>query len=145
MQTTKTKSGRNTLLIAVAVIVVAVIVGAVFAANMYLLHPVVNTPLVNQTVSVAPGTTQKFTFNVPAGATNARVTGTFSTAGGSGNDIIVYITNNGTTIYNSTQVSATNFAINLNPGQTYSMVFDNTFSTVSVKDVSAQATLTYNK
>ena len=126
-------------------ILVAVLVGAVFAANTYLLHPIVNTTVVNQTVSVAPGTTQKFTFNIPAGATNSHVAGTFSTTGGSGNDIIVYISNNETTIYNSTQVSAANFNINLNPGQTYSIVFDNTFSTISVKDVSAQATLTYNR
>ena len=133
------------IIVVIIVVVVVVAVVAVLAANLAL-HPPVSTSIVSNTITVGAGTTQKFTFSVPDGASNAHVSGTFSAAGGSGNDIIVYVDNSyGNALYNSGQVSTGNFNVNLSPSSNYSLVFDNTFSTVSSKTVTAQATLNYNQ
>jgi hypothetical protein len=127
------------------IVVIAAVVVAGLVANQAL-HPPVSTSIVSNTITVAPGTTQKFTFSVPAGASNARISGTFSATGGSGNDIIGYVLDSyGNVLYNSGQVTTGNFNVNLTPGSNYSLVFDNTFSTVSSKTVTAQATLNYNQ
>jgi hypothetical protein len=134
------------VIIGLAIIaVVAAVVIAGLVANQAL-HPPFSASIVNKMITVSPGTTQKFTFSIPYGASNAHVSGTFSATGGSGNDIIVYVSDSyGTTLYNSGQVSNGSFNVNLTPGSNYSLVFDNTFSTVSSKTVTAQATLNYNQ
>jgi len=129
----------------IVIVVIAAAAVAILAANQAL-HPPVSTSIVSNTITVAPGTTQKFTFSVPAGASNAHISGTFSATGGSGNDIIVYVSDSyGNALYNSGQVTTGNFNVNLTAGSNYSLVFDNTFSTVSSKTVTAQATLNYNQ
>ncbi|OLD14722.1 MAG: hypothetical protein AUF79_02800 [Crenarchaeota archaeon 13_1_20CM_2_51_8] len=136
----------STVSIFIVVIILAVVIlGGVFAAN-YGLHPPISTSVVNGVVTVSPATTQKYTFLVPDGATNAHVTGSFTATGGSGNDIIVYVKDSsGYSLYNSGQVSTGSFSVQLLSGSTYSLVFDNTFSTVSTKTVNAQSTLSYNR
>jgi hypothetical protein len=132
----------------ITIIIVIIIVGIVAVAIVanYVAHPPVSTSIVDSPVNVAPGTTQQFTISIPNSATNALVSGTFSTTGGSGNDIIVYVYDSyGNVLYTSGQVSAGSFSVSLSGGSNYSLVFDNTFSTVSSKTVNAQATLTYDQ
>jgi sRNA-binding regulator protein Hfq len=133
------------VLLGVIIIVLVVALVAAYSANLAA-HPLVATSIVNSTITVGPGTIQKYTFSVPNGATNAHVSGTFFATGGSGNDIIVHVYDvNGNALYSSGQVSTGNFNVNLSSGSNYSLVFDNTFSTVSPKSVTAQATLNYNR
>ena len=61
--------------LAVIVVIAAVVVAGLVANQA--LHPLVSTSIVSNTITVAPGTTQKFTFSVPAGASNAHISGTF--------------------------------------------------------------------
>jgi len=56
----------------IVVVVIAIAVVAILAANQAL-HPPVSTSIVSNMITVAPGTTQKFTFSVPAGASNAQL------------------------------------------------------------------------
>ncbi len=141
--TTKKSSRTRFLAILLGIILVAVVAG--FAVNS-LLHPRVTLPVVNDVIVVNPGTNQTFTAAVPQGATNARLTGTFTASGGSGNDIKVYVlAGPGNLLYNSGQVSTGNIDVSLSSGLTYTLVFDNTFSAVSQKTVNASATLSFNQ
>jgi len=101
--------------LAIIVVISAVVVAGLVANQA--LHPPVSTSIVSNTITVAPGTTQKFTFSVPAGASNAHISGTFSATGGSGNDIIVYVSDSyGNALYNSGQVTTGNFNVDITPG-----------------------------
>ena len=101
--------------LAIIVVISAVVVAGLVANQA--LHPLVSTSIVSNTITVAPGTTQKFTFSVPAGASNAHISGTFSATGGSGNDIIVYVSDSyGNALYNSGQVTTGNFNVDITPG-----------------------------
>jgi hypothetical protein len=93
-------------------------------------------------------------FSVPNGATDVKVTGRFIASGGSGNDIIVIIMSdtdyinwrNGhsaSTYYNSGKVTADDIDVTLPAGKSYYLVFDNTFSVISTKNVSANIELNY--
>jgi hypothetical protein len=109
----------------------------------------------NGSISVDPGYFDYNTFNVTAGSTNVTVTGSFKASGGLGNDIEVYIMNsdqynnwyNGTTsgsYYDSGQVTSANFNnIKLPAGQSYYLILDNSFSSVSGKTVSGEIILTF--
>jgi len=93
-------------------------------------------------------------FTVPPNGTNGQVAGTFQVFGGAGNDVQAIITdafefenwkNNHQTrvLYNSDRV--TNGAIslqNLPPGA-YVLAFDNRFSIISRKQVTADITFSY--
>lgn len=92
-------------------------------------------------------------FSVPPSATNARVTGNFSTFGGAGNDIQVIVTdsfdfenwrNNHTTrvLYNSLKTTTGELTLYLQPGH-YVLAFDNRFSAVSRKQVTGNIVLNY--
>jgi len=110
--------------------------------------------LFNGSVSVDPGYFDYTPFNVTAGGMNVTVTGNFSASGGTGNDIEVYIMNstqynswyngNQTSVYyDSGQVTASNISLSLPPGQSYYLIFDNSFSSISSKTVSGEIKLTY--
>ncbi|HEX6561968.1 MAG TPA: hypothetical protein VF016_08090 [Nitrososphaera sp.] len=110
--------------------------------------------LMSGNVAVNPGHYQSYQFNVPSGATNTKVTGTFYASGGSGNDIVVTILSqtdyinwqNGhssSTNYNSGKVTTGNINTNLPDGETYYLVFDNSFSIISAKNVSGNIQLEY--
>ncbi len=113
-----------------------------------------STDVVSGVVSVPPGQSVYYTFTVPSDATSATVHGSFTASGGSGNDIKVYIMDNtnfinwqnghqANTYYNSGQVTTDQFSVSLSPG-TYYLVYDNTFSTFSAKNVQTTVTLSYN-
>jgi hypothetical protein len=136
---------KNVLFVIVIIVVVVGVIAAALAAN-YVAHPLVSTSVVNGQVTVGPGSTKSFTVAVPLGATGAHISGSFTATGGGGNDIIAYVKDSyGNVLYNSGQVTTGNFDVQLVSGSTYSLVFDNTFSTVSTKTVSAQANLNYNQ
>jgi len=106
--------------------------------------------LVNNVFTVAPGKLQYFQFNVNGKAT---VVGKFRAQGGSRNDIKVYILNqdgfenyrngnNTPTFYNSGQVTVGTVYSVLLTGSYY-LVFDNSFSLLSNKAVTATVELKY--
>jgi hypothetical protein len=94
-------------------------------------------------------------FNVPAGASDVRVEGTFNASGGPGNDVEVFLLNddefvnwqNGhavNTLYNSGRMTqgTLNAILPSGPG-TYHLVFNNKFSLFSPKAVRASIRLHY--
>jgi hypothetical protein len=95
-----------------------------------------------------------FNFTVPPNGTNGRVAGTFQVFGGAGNDVQVIITdaieyenwkNNHQTrvLYNSERVTNGTISLqNLPPGD-YVLAFDNRFSIISRKQVTADITFSY--
>lgn len=99
-------------------------------------------------ISVVPSSRIAYVeFNVPAGAKNVKIKGSFYAAGGSGNDIICYIFNkndyinwvNGhkaTYIWKSEKITAGTIDLNLeDKAGDYIIAFDNTFSILSDKKV----------
>ena len=152
---------RN-IIIAVVVVLIILIIGVPFALGFYSgvsgnggIYPSSHSvSIVSGSVAVNANSYTSYQFSVPSGATNVVVSGTFTASGGSGNDIRVYImtqtdfTNwqNGhqaNAYYNSGQVTTDTPNVSLPAGQTYVLVFDNTYSLLSSKTVSAQISLTY--
>ena len=112
--------------------------------------------LVNGLLTINGGSYQYYQFTVPSGASGIQVTGTFTASGGSGNDIKVFVLDstsfvnwkNGHTVstyYNSGQLTTGTISATLPSGGTYYLVYDNTFSVFSQKNVNTQATLSYTK
>ncbi|NJE11295.1 emp24/gp25L/p24 family protein [Thermococcus sp. MAR1] len=96
------------------------------------------------TYAVDPGTTRKFSFSIPYGASDVRINLEFEARGGSGDDIIVKIVDStGRVVYNSGQVTRAHTTINLYKEGTYYLILDNTFSLVSSKEVTVHARLVY--
>jgi len=111
--------------------------------------------IVNGELSVNPGYYEYYSFEVPSDATNPQLTISFTASGGSGNDIYVYVMDstdfinwqNGHsayTIYNSGKVTTASTTVYLPGPGTYYIVFDNTFSWISTKTVSANIVLQYS-
>jgi hypothetical protein len=112
--------------------------------------------LFNGSTSVDAGYFDYAPFNVTAGAMNVTVTGNFNASGGLGNDVEVYIMNttqydnwyNGNTTsvyYDSGQVSSANISLPLPAGQSYYLILDNSFSSISGKTVSGEIILTFTQ
>ncbi|SMH71336.1 hypothetical protein [Candidatus Nitrosotalea okcheonensis] len=110
--------------------------------------------LVNDMVHVNAHTYTYYTFSAPSGSTNAYVSGKFTAGGGSGNDIRVFIMDDQNFInwrnghqsnvyYNSGQETVGNINANIPSGQTLYLIYDNTFSVLSSKEVSTDVSLTY--
>ena len=159
----KSHAGRNIgigLIVLIGIIVIVVIASANFASNNgnggnSLFGPT------SHTINVASGSTAVnartytgYSFSVPSDASNPVLQGSFTASGGSGNDIKVYVmdqtdyvnwenNHQAYTNYNSGQVTTGNINISLSAGTTYNIVFDNSFSLLSSKTVSAQIDLTY--
>jgi hypothetical protein len=114
-------------------------------------------PISNGSLSVNAGSYSWYPFTVPAGASAATVTGHFQAAGGTGNDIKVYVLDedgfvnlkngHGTrTFYNSgTSTQATITAVLPGTSAKYYLVLDNRFSPESPKTVQVNATLSYKQ
>jgi hypothetical protein len=112
--------------------------------------------LFNGSVSVDAGYFDFAPFNVTAGAKNVNVTGNFVASGGLGNDIEVYIMdstqynswyngNQTSVYYDSGQVTSANINLqNLPAGQSYYLILDNSFSSISGKTLSGEIKLTYS-
>lgn len=101
--------------------------------------------IVNGEYNVPPGQYTSIPFTLRS---SAAIKGSFSATATLGNNIIVYILDQSnfalyqsgqlvSTIYNSGKVASGNIAVNLTPG-TYYIILDNTYSTVSTKDVTIQ-------
>lgn len=114
-------------------------------------------PVTNGALDVNAGSYSWYTFTVPAGAAGATVNGHFLAAGGTGNDIKVYILDedgfgnfkngHGTrTFYNSGKVTQSAIiAVLPDSPATYYLVFDNRFSLETPKAVQVNATLNYKQ
>jgi hypothetical protein len=112
-------------------------------------------PLTNGGVAVNAGSFAWYPFTVPAGVTAVTVNGHFTAAGGSGNDIQVYILDEdgfanfknehtARTFYNSGKVTqAAISAVLPNSPASYYLLFDNRFSPSASKAVQVNATLSY--
>jgi len=155
---------NTTLIIAIVVIVVvvvAVIVGIAavsflnFAtsstSNLRLPH---SANIVNGLITVQAGSYNYYPFTLAAGSTSISVTGSFTASGGGGNDIEVFVmdqTNfinwqNGhqaSAYYNSGQLTTGTISTSLPSVGTYDLVYSNTFSTVSSKNVQTTVNLYY--
>ncbi|MGA2308201.1 MAG: hypothetical protein ABSG57_01470 [Candidatus Bathyarchaeia archaeon] len=111
--------------------------------------------IVNDLITVNANDYEYYPFYVPSGATNVQVQGSFTASGGSGNDIEVLIMGstdfinwqNGhqaSAYYDSGQLTTSSFDVPLPSGQgTYYLVYSNTFSIISQKNVNTQANLSY--
>ncbi len=101
--------------------------------------------IVSGEYNVSPGSYYPIPFTLTSSAT---ITGSFSATATLGNNIIVYVLDqsnfalyqNGqaaSTLYNSGKVASGSINLQLGPG-TYYIVLDNTYSTISTKDVTIQ-------
>ena len=112
--------------------------------------------IVNGLITVQAGGYNYYIFNVDTSTMhNVTVTGSFQASGGSGNDIVVAIldstgfTNfsNGhtvTTYYNSGQMTVGSINASLTASGEYYLLYENTFSILSSKNVTTSATLQWN-
>lgn len=112
--------------------------------------------IVNGNISVSAGAHDAYRISVAAGMFDPRIVGSFTASGGSGNDIVVYVmdatayTNysNGhqvNTYYASGQLTTSSLDVGpLQPGDYY-VVYDNSFSTISAKNVATRMDLKYQK
>jgi hypothetical protein len=117
--------------------------------------PTQTVSIVNDLITVNAGDYEYYQFIVPAGATNVQVQVSFTASGGLGNDIAVLIMDSinfinwqhglqASIYYNSGRLTTSNFDIPLPSGsRTYFLVYSNTFSTISQKNVNTQANLSY--
>jgi hypothetical protein len=113
-------------------------------------------PLVNGIANVAAGTYLDYQFNIPSGASNISISGTFNAHSSNSSDIKAYIFRSAdfdnyksghdfTSIYQSGQVTSASISAVLPSSGTYYLVLDNKFSTASDETVNIQATYTYLK
>ena len=114
-----------------------------------------STNIVNGMITINAGSYNYYEFTLPQGATNVQLQGNFYAAGGSGNDIDVVVMNptsfinwkNGHTVncyYSSGQLTTSTFNVNLpSDAGTYYLVYSNTFSLFSQKNVNTQVNLNY--
>ena len=111
--------------------------------------------LANGVVSIGAGAWGTTQVNVTSGMLVPAVTGSFIASGGAGNDIKVYVmsatdyTNwstghSVTPLYNSGQLTTASFDVSLGIG-TYYVVYDNSFSVISTKNVTTRVDLTYEQ
>ena len=113
------------------------------------------TNIVNGLITVSAGSYNYYPVDISAGVTGVSLQGSFTASGGSGNDIDVLImdstafTNwqNGHQVsvyYDSGQETTGTVSANLPSGSgTYYLVYSNTFSTFSSKNVQTTVNLTY--
>ena len=114
-----------------------------------------NADIVTGSFSVGARNFTPFEIQVPDGVDDARIEGTFSTEGGSGNDIEVTVFEavqfqnwqnrlRFLPMYESGRVSAEKVNIPLPGAGKYVMVFSNRFSLLSTKAVTADLKLRYD-
>jgi hypothetical protein len=155
------RGGRRTAVI-FAVVVVAVILifafislSGMFGGSFFPFRRHYTVTLLSGSMAVNAPSYSYVQFEVPNGATDVTVTGNFVASGGMGNDIKVYIMSstdflnwqNGhqaSAYYDSGKVTAGDLSLSLPAGQSYYLIFDNTFSIISGKTVSGTITLTYS-
>jgi len=149
------RKANKTLLLSVFAVAVIIAAGllAVFLMQkeIHLLSTPIVQEIVNGGVTVNATSYAYYNFTVPSGASTIMVDGNFMVSDGS---IKVYIVNdvnftswqngqNPSTYYNSGELTAGNFTVTLHSGGTYYLVYDNTFSLNSQKNVDAQVFYDY--
>lgn len=142
---------RRAMLAKLAAVISAILITLAAAAPLAPVQAQSNRAgIVTEPFTVEPGHFRYFLFTVGDRAT---VAGRFRAQGGSGNDVEVYILDedgfenyrNGhrvQTYYNSGRVTVGTINVTLGAGSYY-LVFNNSFSTVSNKAVSARVELQY--
>lgn len=155
----------NTTLIVVIVVIVIVVVaviGGIFAIAVYNIASTSNLTsrtqqsanIVNGLITVQAGGYNYYPFTLAAGTTSITVSGSFTASGGSGNDIEVFVmdeTNfinwkNGhqaSAYYTSGQLTTATISASLPSSGAYELVYSNTFSTFSSKNVQTTVNLYY--
>lgn len=109
--------------------------------------------IVNAVITIRAGSYVAYPVSVTSEMENARLIGTFTASGGSGNDIKVYVMDETNYInwkngheaycyYNSGKVTTGSFTVYLSSGKYY-VIYDNTFSIISDKEVSTRVDLEY--
>ena len=158
-------TGRNMAIgIIVALFLVIIVFAAISAMNsansngsgngLNILPTTHTTNIVNGLVTVNANSYEEYTFTIPSGASSIQVSGSFTASGGSGNDIKVLIVDqsdfvnweNGHTCqcyYQSGQETTGSISASLPSSGTYVLVYDNTFSLFSQKNVNTQVNLSY--
>jgi len=121
-------------------------------------QPTVPTPhsdlVANATINVPASSWRYYTIAVTSAMLSPHLEGTFTASGGSGNDIKVLVMteadyvnwSNGHAVYpeySSGQVTTGSFNVSLSTGTHY-LVYDNSFSSVSSKDVTTTVHLKYD-
>lgn len=110
--------------------------------------------VINGTITVTPGHVAYPVIITPE-MSNPRLAGSFTASGGSGNDICVYVMDEtnyinwknghgGSCYYKSGQLTTSSFNVRIPIGKFY-IVYDNSFSTFSNKNVSTRVDLQYEK
>jgi len=151
----KSHAARNNAIVVASIIVLVVVVGG-FWAGWWSRPTRYVSNLVNGLLTINGGGYQWYQFTVPSGASDIQVSGSFTASGGSGNDIRIYILDSTSfvnwknghsvgTYYNSGQMTTGTISATLPSGETYYLVYDNTFSLFSQKNVNTWATLNYTK
>jgi hypothetical protein len=148
------------LIIAVIVIVVLVVAvaGAIFAATFFTPFSTTRSQysgnIVNGLITVPAAGYEYYPFTVPSGVLSIFVSGMFTASGGGGNNIEVFVAdqtnfvnwkngNSATSYYDSGQVTTGSISANLPVPGTYYLVYSNTFSAFSSKNVQTTANLHY--
>ena len=112
--------------------------------------------IVNGIITVSANDHKTYRVTITSLMQGTHITGSFNAAGGSGNDIIVYVMDNTNYVnwtnghqancyYNSGQVTTGSFNVYLTTAGTYYVVYDNSFSTISKKVVTTRADLYYTQ
>ena len=118
-------------------------------------YKTIRTPIVDDTIVIEPNQYLYYKFSIPESVNIAELKGQFSTVGGSGNDIEVYIMSsddfinwkNGheSRVYYQSGKKTIDSSINFNlPSGTYYLIYSNTFSLISNKAVKTNFFFTYN-
>jgi hypothetical protein len=111
--------------------------------------------LVNSIISVPAEDWRTTQVNITYTMQNPRISGSFTASGGSGNDIKVLVMNeadytnwsNGHSVtprYNSGQLTTATYNVDLAVG-TYRVVYDNSFSTLTSKNVTTRVDLSWEE
>lgn len=168
-QPTKAKSRRGIYIgvgIAVAVVGIIIIIAIANMGRLYSSPSANSNPgggiiptehkqnIVNGLISVDANGYNFYSFSAPSGSYNAKVEGRFEASGGSGNDVRVAILDaNGFTnyknnheasgYYSTGQQTVGDINVNIPSGETLYLVYDNTFSAFSDKNVRTTVDLIY--
>jgi hypothetical protein len=153
---------RSNAALIIAVVVIVVLVVAVSSVVYFgtIFTPFSTTrsqnsgSIVNGLITVPAGGYEYYPFTLPSGAMSIFVTGMFTASGGGGNKIEVFVAdqtnfvnwkngNSATSYYDSGQVPTGSIIANLPVPGTYYLVYSNTFSAFSSKNVQTTANLHY--
>jgi hypothetical protein len=143
--------GTNRLIIGLLIVSVVFVAGCTSTTPGY---KTVTSNIVNGLITVDAGGYNTYQFSVPDNAIGATISGSFLASGGSGNDIEVFVMSttdfinwkNGhqsNVYYQSGKMTTQSISASLPSGSSLYLVYSNTFSTVTKKNVQTKVDLTY--